>query len=273
MSIDVVDVAPDVRQVGPLPQMVGGGLEHDVPAVAARRRRSPRPATSTRRQRLDRDAVVTEQLGQTGRRRASQPSGISRSSFVTTWRAAAWRMSSNTGTAPCGRLTHCPYVDDPGQRPHRSLGSGVRRHRARDRPRPRGREPAAARARPRCRGRSRPAACPTARRPRPARCATCSPDVCSTGMKTAITASTVGIVDRRRRGRVSKSSARGLGAQRDRPLDQRGPTPPPRRRPAARARRSCRPPRPAGPSASGWCASSWATSNISSSVSTWITPA
>ena len=41
----VVDVAPDVGQVGPLPQPVGGRLEHDVPAVAPPPPRSPPPAS------------------------------------------------------------------------------------------------------------------------------------------------------------------------------------------------------------------------------------
>ena len=82
----------------------------------------------------------------------------------------------------------------------------------------------------------------------------------------------VGVVDRRVEG-VLEVLGGGVGAERDRLVDHQ-----PDRRGGVGGEQAERvgvadDRRPGGPRGSGWWASSWATSNISSSVSTWITPA
>ena len=128
--VGVVDVAPHVGLVGPLAQVLGGRLEHDVPAERLARRPPPPRAWSTVAGLPQLDAVGRQQLGQRRPGRGRCPRGARRAAASTS-RLAAARVDlvGSTGGAVRGAQPH-GVLDDARERAHGGLHGGVRRHRA-----------------------------------------------------------------------------------------------------------------------------------------------
>ena len=185
-----VDVAPHVGQVGALPQVLGGGLEHHLvaeplggrdrlvlggrpgSAATGRCRRPPSSACSSSKSR-SRPSSAPARIRETSSRAATRVDGLGGRPA----RPAAW---------PARRRTP-PPGPARGPPPPRRGTTGPSRGPRCCRPR---RAPAAARACPRWPGTWRPAACRTAPPPRPARRRPPRRVVFSGGMKTATTEST-----------------------------------------------------------------------------------
>ena len=235
-------------------RLVGGGDRRCGPT--ARCRRPPAARAAPRRSRSRPPRAVDQDLVDTSCRARHRVHVVRR------------RPSS-----PCGLARHAAYSDDPRQRAHGRLDRGVRRHR-----------PAAGGAaghvghaqqlRHALRGRGSVET---------SGLSDCSPTAASTLATSSPVAFErrdvdrddgvdVGVVDRRVE-RVLEVLGGRVGAERDRAGRRRSPTataasaassPSASELPTMATRR---------PRGSGWWASSWATSNISSRVSTWITPA
>ena len=269
----VVDVAPDVGQVGAVPEVVGGRLEDDVPAqplpgrdglllggrpgcAATASRRTPRAARPSSSS-VERPAVRGADEGAGHDRPRPGPVG-----------ASPDRRSSASGALEPGGVLH---GRGPARAPRRRATGTTAPSRGRRCCRRR-RGPAAARGRPRRRGSVESTGLSDCSPTTASTLATSAPLVLTGGMNTASTASTSGSSIAASRARLEVLGV-GLGAEAGEPAGSRARPRPRRRRPCS-ARASELPTIATRlPRGSGWWASSWATSNISSRVSTWMTPA